>query len=77
MLVVGVFAGMWLYQEVKYSWKMNKMVDEHNATCYLERGFLKFPLARICTWNNTLHVEKTQIGPNQETKQTYIDAVKR
>ena len=77
MLIVGIFFGMWGYEEIKYSWKMNKMIDDNNATCYLERGILKFPLAKICTWNNTLHVEKTKIGPNLETQETYLEAIKR
>ena len=77
MLIAGVFLGMWAYEEVKYSWKMNQMIDDNNATCYLERGFLKFPLARICSWNNTIHVERTKIGPNNKTKETYLEAVGR
>lgn len=52
---------LFVYEEIKYSWKMNQMINENNATCYLERGVLKIPLAKICTWNNTLQIEKRAI----------------
>lgn len=68
IILVLFFAAFWTYEELKYSWKINREMNDNNATCYLERGVFKFPLARVCTYNNTFIVEKTQVGPNMVSK---------
>ena len=58
LFILLFFTGVWLFEEIKYSWKMNQEIDNHNATCYLERGMFNFPLAKVCTWNETIMVQK-------------------
>ena len=71
IIVLMVFSAFWTYEQIKYSWKMNKEMNEHNATCYLERGLFNLPLASICTYNNTLIIERSQAGPN--LKEKYVE----
>jgi len=58
LILVMLFAAFWIIEEARYSWKINKEINDNNATCYFERGLFKIPLARVCTYNNTFIVEK-------------------
>ena len=64
LMLVLIFAAFWILEEVTYSLKNKQVIDEHDATCYFERGLFKFPLARICSYNDTIIVEKTRFGKN-------------
>ena len=55
-LVFG--SAVWFGNELKHSWKMNKEINNNNATCYLDRGMFNIPFATICTYNNTLILQK-------------------
>tara|TARA_R100001530_G_scaffold50970_1_gene37841 strand:+ start:1974 stop:2282 length:309 start_codon:yes stop_codon:yes gene_type:complete len=73
-IIVALVASFWIIEEAKYSWKNKKIINEHNATCYLERGLFKFPLATICSYEDTVILEKTQFGNNFKSKMTSIPA---
>ena len=62
MLLVGVFLGFRLYDEVSYSWKMNKEMNDNNATCYFDRGWFNIPLAKICSYEDTILLEKEELS---------------
>jgi hypothetical protein len=66
VILIMFFAAFWTFEEIKYSWKINKEINDNNATCYLERGLFKFPLARICTYNNTFIVEKEDLRAEED-----------
>ena len=74
LMLVMLVVAFWIIEEVRYSWKINKQIDDNNATCYLERGLFKIPLARICSYEDTLIVEKTQFGKNFKSKLVSIPA---
>jgi len=44
--------------EVQYSYKVNREMNENNATCYWDRGWFNIPMAKICTYNNTIIIKK-------------------
>ncbi len=62
IMLLMFISAFWVYDELKYSWKMNKEMNDNNATCYFDRGLFNFPLARVCTYNKTIIVEKEEIG---------------
>jgi len=43
--------------EVQYSYKVKQELKENNATCYWDRGWFNIPLAKICTYNNTIIIK--------------------
>ena len=67
-LLVSLFVTFWLIDQMKFSWKINKEIQGQNATCYLERGLFKIPIAKVCFYNQTMLIEKRQLGPNLITK---------
>ena len=71
MLLVGTFLGFRLYDEMRYSWKQNQEMNNNNATCYFDRGWFNIPLAKICSYNQTVLVEKEYKGwyPRLEDKE--------
>lgn len=58
VLCLLAFAAFWIIDEFKYSYKVNEGLKDNNATCYFDRGIFNIPLARICTYNKTLMIEK-------------------
>ena len=44
--------------EFNYSYKINKEINDNNATCYFDRGLFNIPLAKVCTYNKTVIVER-------------------
>jgi len=58
IILLMIFAALWVYAEIKYSLEMKKEINDNNATCYFERGIFKIPVARICTYNKTIIIEK-------------------
>ena len=67
-LLISFFLVFLMIEEMRYSWKVNKEMNDNNATCYLERGLFRIPVAKICTYNNTIIVEKRQMGNNSQQK---------
>ena len=57
-LLISLFLAFRMIEEMKYSWKLNKELNNNNATCYFERGLFNLPLAKVCTYNNTIIVER-------------------
>lgn len=51
MLLAGAIS------EIQYSYKSYRNMDDHNATCYWDRGWFNIPLAKICTYNNTIIIK--------------------
>ena len=64
IIIVLILFGFtfWFVEEIRYSWKINKELNNHNATCYLDRGVFKLPVAKVCTYNKTLVIERTPFG---------------
>lgn len=60
IMLIMFSTAFWIVEEMRYSWKMYKMIDEHNATCYLERGLFNLPLASICSYEDTVTIEKEE-----------------
>ena len=60
LVIIILFAMLFirLVDEVKYSFKVKQELKENNATCYWDRGWFNIPLAKICTYNNTLIIKK-------------------
>jgi len=59
-LVIIILAAMLFIRgvdELKYSYKVKQELKENNATCYLDRGWFNIPLAKICTYNDTLIIK--------------------
>jgi|TARA_Y100000310_G_scaffold345029_2_gene461284 hypothetical protein len=58
LILLMFLAAFRVYDEIKYSWKMKQELNNNNATCYFERGWFNLPLAKVCTYNNTIILEK-------------------
>lgn len=58
LIVLMFFSAFWVYEQISYSWKMNKDMEGNNATCYFDRGLFNFPLAKVCTYNKTIVIER-------------------
>ena len=56
-IIVFIVAVM-VFDEIRYSYKTYKELNDNNATCYFDRGWFNIPLAKICTYNNTILIEK-------------------
>jgi len=60
-LVLIILAAMFfvrLVDEIKYSYKVKQEFKENDATCYWDRGWFNLPLAKICTYNDTVIIKK-------------------
>jgi len=66
IILLMIFSAFWVYEEIKYSWKIHKELNLNNATCYLERGLFKLPLAEICTYNKTFIITKTEFNEDDD-----------
>ena len=56
-IIVFIVAVM-IFDEIRYSFAVEKELNDNNATCYFDRGWFNIPLAKICTYNNTILIEK-------------------
>ena len=58
-IVVFVLA-VWVFDQVRYSLTVKQELNNQDATCYFDRGVFNLPIVKICTYNNTLLVEKDE-----------------
>jgi len=60
LLIVAAIFLIRVIDEIKYSFAVDKELNENNATCYFDRGWFNLPLSKVCTYNNTLLIEKDE-----------------
>jgi len=58
LCIVVFIVAIMIFDEIRYSFKYYKELNDNNATCYFDRGWFNIPLAKICTYNNTILIKK-------------------
>jgi len=64
ILILMFLSAFWVYDQIKYSWKVEKDLNNNDATCYFDRGIFNLPLARVCAYNKTLMLQREQLNLN-------------